>query len=322
MSATAPRRGLVASSNNKRLRTCTTIPPAPAVPRGQTQRYGAKAVTSKGKKWYKSHTEAKYFSDVILDDVNLERELPPIMHRLQELHMGFIFQDPSECNVSVVREFYANWKPDARSHFVTVRGVEVPLTPSAINQILGTADAPFDVLMEINISPPYQQIRHALCGAVVHCEMDLAWALWLSPVISLCSHESGSSGAVLKLAMRKAIVHRGRRYAFGGLIINLCRRAGVPKESVDYMAPLFTTPLDVTKTKGLENMHGPTLITAERNRRDDMITARMFGLEMLCPRNGCLASSQEQLDEITTKYPLNEHAETLLGLGPTFLEPV
>uniref|UniRef100_M1DQL3 Putative plant transposon protein domain-containing protein n=1 Tax=Solanum tuberosum TaxID=4113 RepID=M1DQL3_SOLTU len=254
MSSTQRSGKAVASSSRKRVRTGTTIPPAPAVPRGQTQRYGAMAVTSEGKKWYKSHTEAKYFSDVILDDINLEREFPHIMCRLQELHMGFIFQDPSECNVSVVREFYANWKPDARSHFVIVRGVEVPLTPSAINQILGTVDAPSDVLTGINISP------HG--------------------------------------------------------------RARVPEESVDYMAPLFTTPLDVTKTKRPENMHGPTLTTAERNRRDEMIMALMFGMEMLRHRNGCRASTQEQLDEVATKYPLNEQAEELLGLGRAFIEPV
>jgi len=114
-----------------------------------------------------------------------------------------------------------------------------------------------------------------------------------------------SIGAVLKSAMRKARVHRGRRYVFGGLITNLCRRAGLPNESVDYMAPLFTTPLDVTKTKGPENMHGPTLTTAERNMRDDLIIARMFGLEMLRHKNGCHAST-----------------EALLGLGPAFLEPI
>lgn len=60
--------------------------------------------------------------------------------------MGFIFQDPSECNVSMVRDFYANWKPDSMSHFVTVQGVEGPMTPSVINQILGTNDSLFDVL--------------------------------------------------------------------------------------------------------------------------------------------------------------------------------
>uniref|UniRef100_M1D9D3 Uncharacterized protein n=1 Tax=Solanum tuberosum TaxID=4113 RepID=M1D9D3_SOLTU len=90
MSRTRRSGKAVASSSRKRVRTGTTIPPAPAVPRGQTQRYGAKAVTSEVKKWYKSHTEAKYFSDVILDDVQLEREFPCIMRRLQELRIGFI----------------------------------------------------------------------------------------------------------------------------------------------------------------------------------------------------------------------------------------
>ncbi|KAH0761031.1 hypothetical protein KY290_017104 [Solanum tuberosum] len=331
---------------------------ADLVTMSSTQR--AKAVTSEGKKWYKSHTEAKYFSDVILDDVNLEREFPHIRRRLQELHMGFIFQDPSECNISVVREFYANWKPDARSHFVTVRGVEVQLTPSAINQLLGTADSPSDVLTTINISPPYQQIRHALSGAqstakwirhghrgyhqsYPYAHMNREGRIWLKMVMNclipglhftevtrdrvclvyaLMKDLPINVGAVLKLAMRKARVHRGRRYTFGGLITNFCRRAGVPKESVDYMAPLFTTPLDITKTKGPENMHGPTLTTAERNRRDEMIMACMFGLEMLRHRNGCRASTQEQLDEVATKYPLNEQAEALLGLGRAFIEPV
>ncbi|KAH0768966.1 hypothetical protein KY290_012947 [Solanum tuberosum] len=151
------------------------------------------------------------------------------MRLLQELYMGFIFQDPSECNISVVREFYANWKPDALSHFVTVRGMEVPLTPSAINQILGIADASFDVLTGINISPPCQQIRHALCGGAVYCEMDLAWVPWLSPVISLCSHELGSSGVVkncLELFDTTTAFYQGD---------------------------------ERSKTKGPENMHGPTL---------------------------------------------------------------
>ncbi|KAH0693290.1 hypothetical protein KY285_020387 [Solanum tuberosum] len=162
------------------------------------------------------------------------------MHRLQDLRMGFIFQDPSECNLSVVQEFYPNWKPDGHSHFVTVRGVEVSFTPSVINQVLGTTESSFDILTGLNIIPPYQQIRHTFCG--------------------------------------------------------------VPKEVVDYLAPLFTRPLDVTETKGLENMHRPTLTTLEGNKRDDVIT--------------------EQLDEIATRYPLNEHADALLGLGPAFLEPV
>ncbi|KAG5611121.1 hypothetical protein H5410_022402 [Solanum commersonii] len=303
---------VIASSSRNTVWMGTTITPAPAVPRGQTQHYGAKAVKSEGKKWYKSHTEAK--------------EFPHIMRRLQDLRMGFIFQDPTECNISMVQEFYVNWKPDARSHFVTVHGVEVLLIPSTINQILGTANAPSDVLTGLNINPPYQQIRHTLCGAqsttkfirhghrgyhqsYPYAHMNREARVWLKIVMNcfipglhytevtrdriclvyaLMKNVPINIRAVLKLVMRKA---------------RTSRRAGVPDESVDYMAPLFTAPLDVTKTKGPENMHGSTLTTAERNRKDDLITAHMFGLEMLCHRNGCRASTQEQLDEIGMKYP-------------------
>ncbi|KAG5619740.1 hypothetical protein H5410_004958 [Solanum commersonii] len=196
-----------------------------------------------------------------------KREFPRIMRLLQELHMGFIFQGPSECNISVVREFYANWKPDAHSHFVTVRDVEVPLTPSAINQILGTTDAS-------------SNIRHALCGAQ-------STAKWIQ--------------------------HRHRGYYQLYPYAHMNREARVAA---------FYRGDERSKKKGPENMHGPTLTTAERNRRDDMITTRMFRLEMLRHRNGYQASSQEQLDEIAMKYPLNEYAEVLLGLELAFLEPV
>lgn len=47
-------------------------------------------------------------------------------------------------------------------------------------------------------------------------------------------------------------------YAFEGLITSLCRRERVPKDSVDYMEPLFTTPLDIKKTKGPKNMYDPS----------------------------------------------------------------
>ncbi|KAG5620327.1 hypothetical protein H5410_005545 [Solanum commersonii] len=59
MSSTQRFGKAVESSSRKRVRTGTTITPTPTVPKGQTQHYEAKAVTSEGKKWYKSHTEAK-----------------------------------------------------------------------------------------------------------------------------------------------------------------------------------------------------------------------------------------------------------------------
>ncbi|KAH0678643.1 hypothetical protein KY284_019728 [Solanum tuberosum] len=96
---------------------------------------------------------------------SLAREFPPILRRIRELGMKFIFADPEECYLHMVREFYANWAPEARSHFVTVCGRNVPITPIGTTDILGTPqDTDPLVLIGLNIRPPYQAIRHMLCG--------------------------------------------------------------------------------------------------------------------------------------------------------------
>lgn len=53
-----------------------------------------------------------------------------------------------------------------------------------------------------------------------------------------------------------------------------------------------------------------------------MITTRMFRLKMLRLKNGCRDSTKEQLDEVESKYPLNEHVDALLSFRPAFLEPL
>ncbi|KAG5631731.1 hypothetical protein H5410_003448 [Solanum commersonii] len=159
--------------------------------------------------------------------------------------------------------------PEGRSHFVTVRGVNVPITPADINDIL-----------ELNIR------------------------------------------TVLKSAMRKAWIHKGHKYAFGGLITKMCRPAGDPEENVDYMSPLFPTPVISLEPRGSTLSLGQLSPLLERHRRNELIMARMYGLEMLCHQNGCLASTDMQLGEVESCYPLNDHDMALLGIGPEFREPV
>uniref|UniRef100_M1DXZ7 Uncharacterized protein n=1 Tax=Solanum tuberosum TaxID=4113 RepID=M1DXZ7_SOLTU len=129
-------------------------------------------------------------------------------------------------------------------------------------------------------------------------------------------------GAVMKSAIRKARVHKGHMYAFGGLIIGMCRAAGVPEENVDYMAPLFAALVDITRTKGPDTEFGQTLTTIERHRRDELIMARIYGLEMLRHQNGCRASTDMHLGDVERRYPLNDYAKALLGIGPEFRESV
>ncbi|KAG5594521.1 hypothetical protein H5410_035753 [Solanum commersonii] len=95
---------------------------------------------------------------------------------------------------------------------------------------------------------------------------------------------------VLKSAMRKAWVHKGHKYGFGGLITRMCRAASVPEENVDYMAPLFlgpdVWPRDAAPLEWLSGFHWHVVGDVER------------------------------------RYPLNAHAKALLDIGPEFREPI
>ncbi|KAK4718110.1 hypothetical protein R3W88_016448 [Solanum pinnatisectum] len=216
-----PDKAVATSSQRKCVRSRGNVPPSPAVFKGQTRRFGVKVV--KGKAWWKKHIEATYFSDVCLDRDNLARDC-----------IWSYFAEPKECNLHMVCEFYTNWAPDARSHFVTMRRVNVPITLVGTNDIL----------------------------------------------------------VVLKSAILKALVHKGLKYAFGGLITKMCRVADVPEENVDYMAP------------------------------DELIMARIYGLKMLRHQIGFWVSTDAQFGEVERCYPLNGHAKALLGIGPKFHEPI
>ncbi|KAG5620419.1 hypothetical protein H5410_005637 [Solanum commersonii] len=106
------------SSHKKHFRS-GNVPLAPAVPLGQTRRFGVKVVTKEGKAWYKKHTEDSYFSEFCFDRDSLTHEFPKILRQIRELGMEFIFTEPTECNFH-----------KARSHYVTVFGQNVPITPT------------------------------------------------------------------------------------------------------------------------------------------------------------------------------------------------
>ncbi|KAG5591112.1 hypothetical protein H5410_041626 [Solanum commersonii] len=243
---------------------------------------------------------------------------------------------------------------ESRSHFAKVQGVDVTFTPTvlndivrtvantkslvltvlraSINDIAGTAtDTNLSVLTELNIHPSYQAIRHTLYGPrsmvrwtkhnskrlhyidIIHERLCLVYALMTNTKLKI--------GAILKSSMRKTHVHRGRMYAFGGLITCVCRSASVQEEILDYMAPLFLALVDMTKTKGLNNEFRPQLTTAECHRCDVLIMAHIYGLEMLRYMNGIRVSTAKQLREVSHRYPLNAHAKAVLGIKPTLLSP-
>ncbi|KAG5627799.1 hypothetical protein H5410_013017 [Solanum commersonii] len=230
---------------------------------------------------------------------------------------------------TIWHEFYANWAPEVRSHFVTVHGKNVPITPTCINDILGTPqDTDPLVLTGLNIRPPYQSIRHMLYGpqsmaqwtkhsgkryhkSLPYAHMLRETHVWLKLNI----------GAIIKSSIRKVGVHKRHRYAFGCLITKMCRVAGVPEENLDYMAPLYPAPVDITHTKRPDTNFDPTLTTAKHHRRDELIMARMYSLEMLRHKTGGQPSTDLEIGEVNRRYLLNDHAKALLAIGPEFREP-
>ncbi|PHT72851.1 hypothetical protein T459_23636 [Capsicum annuum] len=68
--------------------------------------------------------------------------------------------------------------------------------------------------------------------------------------------------------------------------------------------------------------YGPILTMAERQSRADVISTRMFGLQMLQLWIGERSITNKELCAVGLDYPLGHHARTLLQIGPELVESV
>ncbi|KAG5631479.1 hypothetical protein H5410_003196 [Solanum commersonii] len=247
---------------------------------------------------------------------SLAKEFPQIIRCIQELHMELIFDEPTECNLHVVREFYANSVTESRSHFVKVQGIDVTLTPAFLNDIVGTA-ADTDLLSMVKWTKHSAKRFHQSLHYV---------------------HMSREAWVRLKIVLNCLIprlnytdITRDKVYLFYALMTNTELNIDVVFKSAlgrftrgefglyDTSSPVL---VEMTKTKGPNNEFSPPLTTLERHHRDELIMAHMYGLEMLCHQNKCLESTEEQLEQVERRYPLNVHANALLGISSEFHELV
>ncbi|MCD7464279.1 hypothetical protein HAX54_052397, partial [Datura stramonium] len=123
----------IASKGLKRLRrkvasssSAQKAPPA--------RRFGAKVVEEHGLKWFTAQKEAKY-----------------------------VFSKPEECNLTSMREFYANWNTSyEKSTKVKVQGHVVHFTTRYFNAFLGTLVVDPEMFLMLE-KTPYRDIHHTLC---------------------------------------------------------------------------------------------------------------------------------------------------------------
>ncbi|MCE3050313.1 hypothetical protein HAX54_046884 [Datura stramonium] len=74
-----------------------------------SRRFGEREVEPHELSWFKTQKEVKYAPKNWIDEGCLTLEFPSIQDKVRELGLGYIFAKPEECNLTLVRKFYANW---------------------------------------------------------------------------------------------------------------------------------------------------------------------------------------------------------------------
>ncbi|KAG5594767.1 hypothetical protein H5410_035999 [Solanum commersonii] len=77
-----------------------------------------------------------------------------------------MFEDQGDCNLILVKEFYANWNTKTRfNKTVPIRGKNVKFTSKVLNLFLGTSNCDAEDYNRLKENPLYRDSRHTLCGA-------------------------------------------------------------------------------------------------------------------------------------------------------------
>ncbi|MCD9641854.1 hypothetical protein HAX54_028311 [Datura stramonium] len=89
---------------------------------------------------------------------------PTIHDTVRELGLGYVFAEPGECNLTLVREFYVNWSTSYReSTKIKVRGQVVHFTARSFNAFLGTPLVDLEMYFLLLGKLPYNDIHHTFC---------------------------------------------------------------------------------------------------------------------------------------------------------------
>ncbi|KAK4348223.1 hypothetical protein RND71_034562 [Anisodus tanguticus] len=86
-----------------------------------------KHVKKYGLEWYTKFKPKKYHLETRIDEAILQAHHPDIVEQIYDQGCQFVYEDPGEYNIHLVREVYANWVHDDPNE-ICVRGVMVSFT--------------------------------------------------------------------------------------------------------------------------------------------------------------------------------------------------
>lgn len=81
-----------------------------------------------------------------------------MVRHIEDIYINFLFEQPSECNLSLVREFYGNWDPQKTDSKFKIRGHVVIFTVHSLDVLLGIPEVDAEPLKLMNIEPLYANI--------------------------------------------------------------------------------------------------------------------------------------------------------------------
>lgn len=131
---------------------------------------GQKHSTPEGRKWYNSHTEAKYFSDVVLEDENLDRDFP---NTSRQCCGGILYKLEDRCPFSLCYSEGRGSSFDPNNDEPTFRDHWCPFWCSHGDE---------------HQSLILRDLAYSLWGSI-HSSIDSTWTSWLSSVLLLCPNE-------------------------------------------------------------------------------------------------------------------------------------
>lgn len=99
--------------------------------------FGINSVKYYGKYWFKRIRPTKYMHEMAIDELALKGKHLPIWEASHKMEWEFVFNNPSEANVSLIREFYANWDVRDEENLVPIRGRFIDLSLSPLCKFLG-----------------------------------------------------------------------------------------------------------------------------------------------------------------------------------------
>ncbi|KAG5580086.1 hypothetical protein H5410_050713 [Solanum commersonii] len=277
--------------------------------------------------------------DEFVNEVWLQSQFLDIFQTFNELGLRFIFENPGDCNLTLVREFYANWITETKYITVLVRGKDVKFSARILNESLGTPNCDPDVFNDLKDKPPYRDVRHTLCGVdlnarwewskdtgrpnslyfasfnqVARVRLKIVCSVLLPAkhltkvtrdrvvlVYMLMKGKPINVWAILRQSMVKFRNNMRWRFCYEGLITHFLRSEDIEKEMIDIIVAYHP------------HLTGK-LVDLTRTKALDISHGPL--------RIGGHPVTDDEMETLADRYPLIDSATFLCKSGPAFLEPL